>query len=117
MSALVADFTVNKKEMKEAAQSPDASILDITEWLIVNLKHSYNQAYGIAEKIVIYAQKSNTKLSLLELSELKGIESKINKDIYSVLIPSRALISRRSAGGTNPVQLRKAIRAAKRKHI
>ena len=71
----------------------------------------------ITKSIVEYSNKKGKKLSLLELEELKKFEPRIYKDVFAVLTPSRAIIARRSSGATNPVQVRKAIRAARRKYI
>jgi len=117
MAALTADFIVNRKEMKEAAQYGFATSQDLVNWLVINTNATTKQAIKTAQKIIKLALTKDTKLSLLALSELKAIEPKITDEIYSVLINSRAVISRRSYGGTNPVQVRKAIRVARRKYI
>lgn len=117
MAALIADFIVNRKEMKEAAQYGYSTAPDLVNWLIINTGMKPTKAINTTKKIVNLAIQKDSKLSLLELGELKAIEPKINDEIYSVLIPSRAVISRRSTAGTNPVQVRKAIRSARRRYL
>ncbi|MBA8666404.1 argininosuccinate lyase [Holosporaceae bacterium 'Namur'] len=117
MAALSADFIVNRKEMKEAAQYGYSTAPDLVNWLIINTGMQPKKAINTTQKIVNLAIQKESKLSLLELNELQAIEPKINDDIYSVLIASRAVISRRTTAGTNPVQVRKAIRSARRRYL
>jgi argininosuccinate lyase len=117
MSAIIADFTINRKQMKEAASSSFSTAIDLVDWLIQSAGLSPSKAMEKSRLIIEYAINKGKKLSLLELDEIKAIEPKANDDIYSVLIPSRAMISRRSGNGSNPVQIRKAIRAARRNHL
>ncbi len=115
IAALVARFTVNRKEMKEAAKDPIGSAPDILNWLLQNTSLNYTKAIEVTKKIITTCIKTDKKLSLLELDDLKAIEPQINSNIYSALISSRAVVSRRSEGATNPVKVRKMIRASKRK--
>jgi len=117
MSALIADFTINRKKMKEASSHSFSTAGDLVQWIIANVTPNYEYATNLSHKIIEYALDKNKKLSLLELDELQSLEPKITNDIYSVLIPSRAMIGRRSGNGSNPVQIRKAIRSARRKFI
>lgn len=117
MAALVTDFIINRKEMKEAAQYGFSTCTDVMNWLMIHAKATPKQAVVLTKKIIDLAVSKDTKLSLLELEELQAIHPKINNEIYRVLIASRAVISRRTTGGTNPVQSRKVIRSAKRRYL
>ncbi len=117
MAAIVADFTTNRKKMKEAASHSFSTTIDLVEWLVQNTASSLSQAQATSRKIVEYAIEKGKKLSLLEIKELQKFDSKITEDIYRVLIPSRAMIARRSGNGSNPVQIRKSIRVARRKFL
>ena len=117
LSDAVADFTVNRKKMKEAASSNFSTAIDLTDWIVQNANKPINKAQQYTRDIIDYAIQKHKKLSLLELVEIKTILPEATDDIYSVLIPSRALISRRSGNGSNPVQIRKSIRAARRKYM
>lgn len=117
LSALVANFTINRKAMKEAASRNFSTAEDLVNWLINNASCSPKEAQNTSKKIIEFAINKNKKLSLLEIAELCKFNSKITDEIYSALIPSRAMISRRSGNGSNPVQIRKAIRAARRNFL
>lgn len=117
LNAMVADFSVNKKVTKEAASREYSTSIDLMNWLMKNLSLSPNEAKQMTQQILEYSINKGKKLSLLELSELKSFHKGITNEIYSCLIPSRAIISRRSGNGSNPVQIRKAIRAARRNYL
>lgn len=117
MSALVANFSINRKKMKEAASHSFGTAIDLVDWLIQNAGLSLSDAQNKSRQIIEYAIHKGKKLSLLELEEIQAFEPKATNDIYSALIPSRAMIGRRSGNGSNPVQIRKNIRAAKRNHL
>jgi argininosuccinate lyase len=117
MAAAIADFKIDRKKMKEAASQSFSTALDLVDWLVQNADMSLSQAQAKSREIIEYAIEKGKKLSLLEINELKSFSAKITEDIYSVLIPSRAMISRRSGNGSNPVQIRKAIRIAKRNYL
>ncbi|CAL7960799.1 argininosuccinate lyase [Alphaproteobacteria bacterium] len=117
MEAVVVDFGVDRKQMKEKSQEPQGFAPDIVHWFLKSTNLDYNAAVDATRKIINYAIEHEKKLSLLEIHELQTIESSVNSDIYSTLIPSRAITSRRSQGGSNPVQMRKAVRAARKKYL
>lgn len=117
LTAITAGFRINRKQMKEMAGYGYSVADDVVCWFVRNTSMSHFQAKAVTEKIINYAIEKGKKLSLIELDELQAIEPKVTEDIYSVLISSRAVISRRSVGGANPVQVRKVIRAAKRDYL
>lgn len=117
LSLMVSSLTLNRKAMKEAACKNFSTAQDLADWIVQKSKVSIGEAKARTRNIIDYAIEKDKKLSLLELDEIKKFEPQADEDIYSVLIPSRAIISRRSGNGSNPVQIRKALRAAKRKYL
>lgn len=115
IAAAVADFKINRKRMKEAASHSYSTAKDLVDWLVIHCDLSITEAESKSRELIEYSINKGKKLSLLELSEIRSIVPGVDNEIYSVLIPSRSLIARRSGGGSNPVQLRKSIRAARRK--
>jgi argininosuccinate lyase len=117
MSVLISGMSFNRKVMKEAASKNFSTAKDLVVWVMRKTGCTMSDANVKVRKIIDYAIEKGSKLSLLELGELQKFEPMIDEDIYSVLIPSRAMISRRSGGGSNPVQIRKALRHARRKYL
>ena len=116
LALMVSNFTLNRKIMKEAASKNFSTAQDLVDWIMQKTNVNSVEAKNKARKIIEYAIEKGKKLSLLELDEIKKIEPLADEEIYSVLIPSRALIARRSGNGSNPVQVRKAIRSLKRRY-
>lgn len=110
ISMLIANFTVNKKRTKKSTESPYGFAPDILCWLLHSAKLPYERAITVTQQILEYAVLNDTKLSLIDIDTLKTFDSSINDGIYSTLIASRAVINRRSEGGSNPVHTKKAIR-------
>ena len=117
VSVFIADCLINKRKLKEVATRNYSTATDLMNWLIINLGMPLERAESTTREIVEYSVSKSKKLSLLSIEELQGIEPRITNDVYSVLIPSRAMINRRSGNGTNPVQIRKAIRFARRANL
>jgi argininosuccinate lyase len=117
LELIVGNFAVNRKVMKEAASKDFSTAQDLVDWIVQKSKVNLVEAQSRARNIIDYAIEKGKKLSLLEISEIQQFEPSADDDIYSVLIPSRAIIARRSGNGSNPVQIRKSIRAAKRKYL
>jgi len=107
LTAIVGSFTINKKSMKKHAQSPYGLAPDIQHWLLQNTSLTHDAANRVTREIVALAVKRNKKLSLLELGDLEKICPEISSDIYSSLVTTRAIISRRTDGATSPVRARK----------
>ena len=107
----------NAKSFKDAGSREFSTAQDLRDWIIQNANVNWDEANKRTRQIIEYAISKNKKLSLLDLNEIQKIEPSATNDIYSVLIPSRAIISRRSGNGSNPVQIRKHIRLARRKFL
>ncbi len=114
LQTMMLELRINKRSLKEAAQQQTGFFYDIRDWLLQNTKNDLIKSTKIAEQIINYSNSNKKKLSLIELKELQAIDPAITDDIYSVLIASRAIIGRRSKGGSNPVQVRKKMRNLRR---
>jgi argininosuccinate lyase len=117
MAMMVSNFTINRKIMKEASCKHFSTAQDLVDWIVQKSQITPDEASKRAKNIINYAIEKDKKLSLLELDEIRKFEPLADDDIYSVLIPSRAIISRRSGNGSNHVQIKKSIRAAKRMYL
>ncbi|MDF3047987.1 MAG: argininosuccinate lyase [Candidatus Midichloriaceae bacterium] len=117
MAMMVSNFTINRKIMKEASCKHFSTAQDLVDWIVQKSQITPDEASKRARDIINYAIEKDKKLSLLEIDEIRKFEPLADDDIYSVLIPSRAIISRRSGNGSNHVQIKKSIRAAKRAYL
>lgn len=111
----ISNIAVDKSKTKEISTHSYALANDLYEWLVENTSSTPNECAKITSRIIQLAQNTSKKLSLVDLDKMQEICPEITKDVYSSLVASRSIIAKRSYGGTNPVQVRKAIRHAKKK--
>ena len=61
------------------------------------------------------AEAAGVDLAALPLDELKSFSKKIGPDVKRVLTPEGSVAARRHAGGTAPVEVRKAVARARKR--
>jgi argininosuccinate lyase len=115
MAGMVSDFTADKKAMEAAASQGYSNATDLADWLVRELKMPFREAHHAAAKIVKLASGKNKKLEQLTLGELQTVESKIRKDVFSVLSSKASVESRVSFGGTAPANVKKSVISAKKR--
>ncbi len=115
MSGMVADFTADKQRMQEAAALGFSTATDLADWLVRELKIPFRDAHHAVASIVKYASGKSKTLEQLTLKELQAVEPRITKAAQNVLTVQQSVASRVSFGGTAPVNVKKAIAAAKKR--
>ncbi len=117
MTGMVLDFSVNKDKMEESASEAYANATDLADWLVRELKLPFRDAHHVTAKLVKLATGKGKKLEELSLKEMQAVESKIRKDVFSVLATIDSVKSRTSFGGTAPANVRSAIAEAKKLYL
>jgi argininosuccinate lyase len=102
----------NRTKMRQAAQQGFSTATDLADYL-VRKGVAFRDAHEVVGKAVAYGIEQQKDLSELSLDELQGFSKKIGKDVYRVLTLEGSVASRKHIGGTAPVQVKKAIRAAR----
>jgi len=77
----------------------------------------FRNAHHVTARLVKLAVDNNCMLAQLSIEDMKRIEPGITQDVYSVLTVKRSVSSRTSFGGTSPVNVKDAVKAAKRKYL
>ena len=103
--------------MTKALDLSHATATDLADWLVKNLNYPFRQAYQITGTIVSYADKKQVSLGKLSLDELKRFDKKISKEILLVLSPINSINSKKSFGGTAPLNVKKSIEYAIKKYL
>jgi argininosuccinate lyase len=111
MTGMVEDLEPDLKAMKRAAAMGHSTATDLADWLVLKLGLPFREAHHITGKIVALAESKGLDLKKLPLSDLKSVEQRITKDVYSTLDVAGSVKSRTSFGGTAPANVK---RAAKR---
>lgn len=117
MAGMVEDITPDVKRMKAMAGYGYSTATDLADWLVKNLRIPFRQAHHVTAKIVKIASDNGCELADVTLKQMQSVEARITKNIYSVLSVEKSVASRTSFGGTSPVRVKEAIKAAKKKYL
>ena len=111
-AAMIAGADFNADAMLTDVYDGHICATDLAEYLVIK-GIPFRDAHAISGKAVQLAEKQNLLLVELTLSELKKLNSVIDKDVYKYLDPMKSINSKNSIGGTAPSQVKKQISAAK----
>ncbi len=109
------NFTPNKKQMIELANTGYLTATDLADYLVKNHSMPFRKAYKVTANIVNFAEKKKKNLNQLTLAELKKIEPKLSNDVLKVFDLKNSVNSKKSYGGTSFDNIKKMILKYKRK--
>jgi len=110
MTGMVGDMTVNAAAMKKAAGSGYSTATDLADWLVREAGLPFREAHHVTGRAVALAEQKKCPLERLSLEELQAIHPAIGADVFDVLSVANSVRSRKSFGGTAPVEVRRQIR-------
>ena len=110
MAGMAADLTPNRARMAEAAGGGFSTATDLADWLVRTLDLPFREAHHVTGAVVKRAETLGLDLPTLPLAEMQAIEPRITSAVYEVLTPEASVASRKSYGGTAPVQVRAQIK-------
>jgi len=111
MTGMVGDLTVDATAMRKAAASGYATATDLADWLVRTLRIPFREAHHVTGRAVRLAEERGVPLHRLPLADLQAIHGGISADVFSVLTVENSVKSRRSYGGTAPSEVRRQVRA------
>jgi len=117
MAGMIADLTVNKDAMNQAARTGFPTATDLADWLVRSLDMPFRQAHHVTGRIVALAEDKGCDLSDLDLGEMQKVEPGISQDVFDVLSVEASVASRASFGGTAPDAVRAAVKAARQRFL
>ena len=106
---MIITMTVHNQNLESAASSCFSTATDLADWLVRELDLPFREAHHITGAIVKKAENKNCSLSSLSLQEMKDIEPRITKDVFTILSTKNSVLSRSSFGGTAPDQVNQQI--------
>ena len=115
MTGMVSDMTVDAAAMRQAAGAGYSTATDLADWLVRTLGLPFREAHHVTGRAVAMAEQKKAGLEKLALAELQAIHPGITADVFSVLSVQNSVKSRVSYGGTAPSEVRKQIRAWKKR--
>ncbi|MBF0370874.1 MAG: argininosuccinate lyase [Magnetococcales bacterium] len=112
MGDLVPGISVNKAAMLKAAGEGFTTATDLADYL-VRKDIPFREAHEITGRIVAIAVEKGCTLEEMTLSQLQGVDSRIDGDVHAVLTVTASMNARRSLGGTATEAVAKAVAKAK----
>ncbi|MBF0265174.1 MAG: argininosuccinate lyase [Gammaproteobacteria bacterium] len=105
---MMAQVTVNKKAMYQAAKSGFSTATDLADYL-VRADIPFRDAHDIVGQAVRLGVETCRDLSELTLDELQSFSSKIQSDVFDILTLEGSVSARNHIGGTAPEQVKQAV--------
>jgi len=113
-AGLVAGLAPVPRAMRAALAEGHATATDLADYL-VRKGVPFRDAHEIVARAVREAENRGSDLARLPLATLKRFSPHIGAEVRKVLSPEGSVASRRHAGGTAPVQVRKAAARARKR--
>ena len=113
LNEFLKNFSVNKRRMMELANMGYITATDLADFIVKELNYPFRKAYNITAKIVNFCEKRKKKFTDLNISEIKKIEPKINKDVFKIFDLYSCISSKKSYGGTSFANIKKMIKKYK----
>jgi argininosuccinate lyase len=117
MTAMIMGMTVDRDRLASAAGVGHTTATDLADWLVRCLDVPFREAHHAASQAVRRAEQRGVGLAELDLEDLRAIEPRITAEALEVLSVERSVASRTSLGGTAPIRVREAIRAARERYL
>ncbi|MBO4368870.1 MAG: argininosuccinate lyase, partial [Desulfovibrio sp.] len=101
MSELLNELTFCRETMLKACKKGFLNATELADYL-VSKGIPFREAHHLTGKAVAMAEGMESTLEDLPLASLQSISPVIDKDVYSLLDPERAVARRETHGGTGP---------------
>ncbi len=113
MTGMVADLRPDPERMRAAAAEGYTTATDLAD----RLGLPFREAHHVTGAIVREAEARGLPLDALPLEAMRAIDERITDEVAEVLSVDRSVASRTSYGGTAPVRVREAVKAARERFL
>ena len=117
MTGMMSSLTVNEARLRAAASAGFSTATDLADWLVREAGLPFRDAHHVTGGLVKLAESKNCELADLSLKEMQAADSRITKSVYGVLSVDKSVASRTSLGGTAPMRVRAAAKAARKRFL
>ncbi|MCZ8309711.1 MAG: argininosuccinate lyase [Magnetospirillum sp.] len=117
MTGMIDDISVDAARMKATASAGFTTATDLADWLVRVLGMPFREAHHATGRIVRRAEEKGCDIADLSLADMQAIEPRIDKSVFKVLGVENSVASRTSFGGTAPVNVKRAVAAARRRFL
>ncbi|MEM9472637.1 MAG: argininosuccinate lyase [Pseudomonadota bacterium] len=110
MTGMAADMEPVTDRLAAAAGAGYSTATDLADWLVRVLAMPFRDAHHVTGSLVAMAENRGLELDALNLEDMQSVEPRITSDVFKVLTPGASAASRRSFGGTAPVNVKREAR-------
>tara|TARA_B100001769_G_C21666706_1_gene370170 strand:- start:5 stop:544 length:540 start_codon:yes stop_codon:yes gene_type:complete len=89
-----------KDKMLKMANRGFTTATDFADYLVKEKKLTFRESYGLAAKLVNFAEKNNKTLDQLSLEDIKKIYKKSDKNVIKIFDVKNSMNAKKSYGGT-----------------
>ena len=97
---LISSIKPIKDKMFKMANKGFTTATDFADYLVKEKNLSFRESYGLAAKLVNFAEKKNKTLDQLSLVDIKKIYKDLDKNILKTLNVKNSMNAKKSYGGT-----------------
>jgi argininosuccinate lyase len=108
MSLILRETNFNVERMESAA-SGELLATEIADYLVRTKSVPFREAHHITGTIVAFGEQHGKDLDQISLDEYRTFSEHFDRDIFEYLDPRKSIHDKKSAGSTNPDQVRRAI--------
>ena len=117
MNGMIETLEPIPEKMLDALQKGFPTATDLADYLVTKLKIPFRDAHRVTGKIVLLAEKNKCNLEDLTIQQIKKIIPNVKEDILDIIKITNSVSRKLSFGGTAPVNVKKAIKEAKKKFL
>ena len=114
---LINSLQPSKERMLKMANEGFTTATDFADYLVKEKKLTFRESYGIASKLVNFAEKNNLTLDQINYNDLKKIYKDLDKDVLKIFKVKHSMNSKSSYGGTSPKSIKNMIKKYKKEMI
>ena len=116
-AGMVRDMQPQPEALAKALEVGFITATDLADWLVRAANIPFRDAHHITGKIVRLAETQGCRLDELSLADMAALDKRITHGALAVLNPKQAVQSRTSLGGTAPENVKKAVKAARKRFL
>tara|TARA_B110000211_G_scaffold211794_1_gene250956 strand:- start:133 stop:672 length:540 start_codon:yes stop_codon:yes gene_type:complete len=111
---LIENLNPSKEKMFAMANEGFTTATDFADYLVREKKLTFRDSYGIASKVVNFAEKNERTLDKISLNELKKFNKNLDKKVLKIFDVRNSMNSKTSYGGTSSNNIKKMIKKYKK---
>jgi len=115
MAGVVGSLSFRPERLEAAAAAGFSAATDLAEYLAL-AGVPFRQAHHLVGRIVRHCIERGQDLPALTLAELRGFSPRFGPDALKILTAAASVRRKRGPGSTAPAEVRKALRAARRRN-